>query len=149
MISLQMIYENDRFQLLSVKKVIGLQDQHIRYDMYIRSKEINKVFYKQVDSSLLTHLAQGMIRKIKVTSESDSQKFTLPKDWTSFGLWCEKNPNYTVTCLEKHKVSIDDLSLENFIKYAEIFFEEINTIELEMPSSFEGEESYTYECTKT
>lgn len=148
MIPLQMIYENDRFQLLSVKKIVGLQDQHIRYDIYIRAKEINKVFYKQVEATLLSHLAHGKIKTIKVTSESDSQKFTLPKDWVSFGLWCQKNPNYSVETLESHKINIDDLSLENFIKYAEIFFDEINVIELEVPSDFKGEESYTYECKK-
>ena len=148
MIPLQMIYENDRFQLLSVKKIVGLQDQHIRYDIYIRAKEINKVFYKQVEATLLSHLAHGKIKTIKVTSESDSQKFTLPKDCVSFGLWCQINLNYSVETLESHKINIDDLSLENFIKYAEIFFDEINVIELEVPSGFKGEESYTYECKK-
>tara|TARA_Y100000996_G_C22135716_1_gene484118 strand:- start:37 stop:486 length:450 start_codon:yes stop_codon:yes gene_type:complete len=149
MIPLQMIYENDRFQLLSVKKIVGLQDQHIRYDMYIKSKETDKIFYKQVEPSLLAHLAHGKIRAIKVTSESDSQKFTLPKDWVSFGLWCQKNPNYSVETLESHEINIDDLSVENFIKYAKIFFDKINSIELEMPSDFKGEENYTYECKKS
>ena len=148
MIPLQMIYENDRFQLLSIKKIVGLQNQHIRYDIYIRAKDIDKVFYKQVDPSLLAHLTHGKIRSIKVTSDADSQKFTLPRDWISFGLWCEKNPNYSVEKLESHKVNIDDLSIENFVKYAEIFFDEINVIELEVPSDFRGEENYTHECRK-
>ena len=148
MIPLQMIYENDRFQLLSIKKIVGLQSQHIRYDMYIKSKEIDKVFYKQVDPALLAHLTHGKIRSIKVTSDTDSQKFTLPRDWISFGLWCEKNSNYSVEKLESHKVNIDDLSIENFVKYAEIFFDEINVIELEVPSDFRGEENYIHECRK-
>ena len=149
MIPLQMIYENDRFQLLSVKKIVGLQGQHIRYDMYIKSKETDKIFYRPVESSLLAHLAKGKIRVIKVTSESDSQKFTLPKDRIDYSLWCQKNPNYSVERLEHHEVNIDDLSVENFVKYAEIFFDEINVIELEVPSSFEGEENYTHECKKS
>tara|TARA_B100000214_G_scaffold356803_1_gene315718 strand:- start:99 stop:533 length:435 start_codon:yes stop_codon:yes gene_type:complete len=143
-----MIYENDRFQLLSVKKVVGLQDQHIRYDMYIRAKELDKVFYKQVEPSLLAHLTHGKIKTIKATSESDSKQFTLPNDWTSFNIWCEKNQNYHVEKIESYSVNIDDLSLESFIKYAEIFFDEINVIELEVPSSFDGEENYINECKK-
>ena len=149
MISLQMIYENDRFQLLSVKKIVGLDNQHIRYDMYIRAKETNKVFYKQVESSLLAHLANGKIKKIQATTGTDSQIFTLPDDWVNFNLWCEKNPNYAVEKLESHKIDLDDLSLDHFIRYAEIFFNEINVIELEVPSSFEGEENYNYECKKS
>jgi len=149
MIPLQMIYENDRFQLLSVKKIVGLQDQHIRYDMYIKSKETDKIFYRPVEPSLLAHLAKGKIRTIKITSESDSQQFTLPKDYVNYVLWCQKNPNYSVERLEHHEINIDDLSVENFIKYAEIFFDEVNVIELEMPSKFEGEENYTYECKKS
>ena len=148
MISLQMIYKNDRFQLLSVKKIVGLQNQHIRYDMYIRAKETDKVFYRPIEASLLAHLAKGKIRIIKATAESDSRQFTLPKDRIDYGLWCQKNPNYSVERLESHEVNIDDLSLENFIKYAEIFFDEITVIELEVPSSFEGEENYVFECKK-
>tara|TARA_B100000073_G_scaffold109103_1_gene87942 strand:+ start:848 stop:1297 length:450 start_codon:yes stop_codon:yes gene_type:complete len=149
MIPLQMIYENDRFQLLSIKKIVGLQGQHIRYDMYIRAKEIDKVFYRPIEASLLAHLAKGKIRIIKTTSESDSRQFTLPKDRIDYSLWCQKNPNYSVERLESHEVNIDDLSVENFVKYAEIFFDEINVIELEVPSSFEGEENYIYECKKS
>ena len=148
MIPLQMIYENDRFQLLSIKKIVGLQGQHIRYDMYIRAKEIDKVFYRPIEASLLAHLAKGKIRIIKTTSESDSRQFTLPKDRIDYSLWCQKNPNYSVERLESYEVNIDDLSVENFIKYAEIFFDEINVIELEVPSSFKGEENYTHECKK-
>ncbi len=149
MIPLQMIYENDRFQLLSIKKIVGLQDQHIRYDMYIKSKETDKIFYRPVEASLLAHLAKGKIRVIKTTSESDSRQFTLPKDRVDYSLWCQKNPNYSVERLEHHEINIDDLSMENFVKYAEIFFDEINVIELEVPSKFEGEENYTHECKKS
>ena len=135
--------------LLSIKKIVGLQGQHIRYDMYIRAKEIDKVFYRPIEASLLAHLSEGKIKTIKATAESDSQQFTLPKDRVNYGLWCQKNPNYSVERLEYYEVNIDDLSLENFVKYAEIFFDEVNVIELEVPSSFEGEENYTHECKKS
>ena len=58
MISLLMIYENDNYELLSIKTITNLNGNYLRYDVYMRIKATNKIIYSQVDPSLFEYLSK-------------------------------------------------------------------------------------------
>ena len=63
MLSLRMIYENDNYELLSIKTITNLNGNYLRYDIYMRIKITNKIIYSQVDPSLFEYLSTGYSKK--------------------------------------------------------------------------------------
>ena len=145
MISLRMIYENDNYELLSIKKITNLNGDYLRYDIYMRIKVTNKIIYSQVEPSLFDYLSTGYTKKIELSTDSETKIFTQPQDWYKLNMWLKKNPNYKSKRLEyTQNKELKPNSLEHFISFTEHMYKN-NYILIEKPSEFEGEENYINE----
>ena len=145
MISLLMIYENDNYELLSIKTITDLNGNYLRYDVYMRIKDTNKIIYSQVDPSLFEYVSKGYTKKIELSTDSETKIFTQPQDWHKLNMWLRNNPNYKSKRLEyTQNEKLKPNSLEHFISFTDFIYKN-NYILVEKPSEFEGEENYINE----